>query len=160
VVVDTETVTVTPATTIRASALRSGSGGRVLVRAGQETTFAGAVSARGDSAGGFIEVSSKGGLSYQGSADATASRGKAGTLRLDPKNLVIANAPAGVFPQFDLIDPPPTGGGWFGIGVSVLSNGNVVVINPYDNFGGEDAGVVYLFDGLSGALISSLVGSH
>src|SRR5439155_23204996 len=61
---------------------------------------------------------------------------------------------------FDLIDPHPTAGGGFGTQVSVLRNGNVVVTNPNDNFGGGNAGAVYLFDGLSGALISSLVGSH
>src|SRR5262249_53725371 len=44
-------------------------------------------------------------------------------------------------------------------GLAVLSNGNVVVNNPYDDFGGTNAGAVYLFDGLTGALISDLVGS-
>src|SRR5262249_19549447 len=41
-----------------------------------------------------------------------------------------------------------------------LSNGNVVVTNPNDNLGGTNAGAVYLFNGLTGALIGSLVGSH
>ena len=46
-----------------------------------------------------------------GTANAAAPAGKGGTLLLDPKNLVIADAPAGVFPQFDLIDPHLTAGG-------------------------------------------------
>jgi hypothetical protein len=85
-----------------------------------------------------------------------------GTLLLDPKNIVISAAPAGLFPQFDLIDPHPTVGGLFafGTGVSVLANGNVVVTNPNDDFGGTNAGAVYLFDGVTGALLSSLVGSN
>ena len=47
-------------------------------------------------------------------ADAGAPSGQSGTLLLDPKNLTISAAPAGVFPQFDLIDPDPTAGGGFG----------------------------------------------
>jgi hypothetical protein len=161
-----DTVTVTPASTIRADALRGGGGGRVSVRADQTTEFDGTVSARGGpvgGSGGFIDLSGQGNLTYGGSADAGARFGKSGTLLLDPKNITISAAPAGVFPQFDLIDPHHTSGGEFGSqyqGVTVLANGNIVVTNPTDNFGGRNAGAVYLFDGLSGALISSLVGSH
>src|SRR5205823_4631919 len=78
----------------------------------------------------------------------------------DPKNIIISDAPVGIFPQFDLIDPHPTPGGGFGTKVSVLSNGNVVVTSPEDDFGSRRAGAVYLFEAFSGALISSLVGSH
>src|SRR5262249_53531128 len=85
---------------------------------------------------------------------------RTGTLLLDPKNIVISQAPVGVFPQFQLIDPHPTQVGGFGNGLRVLSTGNVVVVSPNDNFGGTSAGAVYLFDGLSGALLSSLVGSN
>ena len=112
-----QTVTVTSASTIRADAQQSGNGGRVSVWADQTTTFAGIVSARGGSgggAGGFIELSGQGNLSYAGSADAGARLGQNGTLLLDPKNITISAAPAGVFPQFDLIDPHPTAGGAFG----------------------------------------------
>ena len=42
-----QTVTVTPATTIQANALESGSGGQVMVGSDHKTTFDGAVSARG-----------------------------------------------------------------------------------------------------------------
>jgi hypothetical protein len=153
------TAMVTPATTIRADARRTGTGGRVTVRAGQNA-FAGVVSARGGSAGGVIDLSGTDGLNYQGSVDLAASKGKAGALLLDPKNLIIADAPASVFPQFDLLDPHLTATGGFGSEVFVLDSGNVVVSNPTDDFGGPNAGAVYLFDGLSGALISSLVGSH
>src|SRR5262249_34648232 len=41
----------------------------------------------------------------------------------------------------------------------VLSNGNLLVPNINDDFGGTHAGALYLFDGRTGALLSSLVGS-
>jgi hypothetical protein len=70
-VVNAQTLTVTPASTIRADAQQSGSGGRVSVRANQTIAFDGTVSARGGPAGGsggFIEVSGQGDLSYGASA--------------------------------------------------------------------------------------------
>jgi hypothetical protein len=157
------TVTVTPASTIRADAVHTGDGGRVSVWANQTTVFNGAVSARGGPAGGsggVIDLSGPGNLSYGGSADASARWGNSGMLLLDPKNITISDAPLGVFPQFDLLDPHPTTGGYFGAQVSVLASGNVVVTNPTDDFGGAGAGAAYLFDGLSGALISALVGTN
>jgi hypothetical protein len=157
-----QSVTATAATAIRANALGWGDGGRVVVWSDQDTQFDGSASARGGSAGGsggFIELSGEGSLTYGGSADASAPAGKAGTLLLDPKNLII-DASVGVFPQCDLVDPHPTAGGRFGTQLVVLNNGNVVVANPNDDFGGSSAGAVYVFDGLSGTLISSLVGSH
>jgi hypothetical protein len=162
-IVNAQTVTITEATGIRADARQRGDGGRVIVWSDQDTQFEGSTSARGGlegGAGGFIETSGKGSLTYGGTADAGAAAGAAGTLLLDPKNLIISAAPVGIFPQFNLIDPHPTAGGGFGTGITVLSNGNVVVTNPNDNFGGSRAGAVYLFDGLSGALLSSLVGSN
>src|SRR5947209_445323 len=54
-----------------------------------------------------------------------------GTVRLAPQDLVIADAPTGVFPQFDLINPGR--GGSFGADVETLSNGNLVVTDPTAN---------------------------
>jgi hypothetical protein len=138
-----------------------GDGGRVTLWSEQDTEFSGSISARGGvdgGSGGFIEVSGADSVTFAGTADAGAPGGRAGTVLLDPKNLVI-DASAGVFPQFNLIDPHPTLGSNFGDSVIVLGNGNVVVTNPHDNFGGTNAGAAYLFNGLTGALISSLVGS-
>jgi hypothetical protein len=156
-----QTLTVTTATALRADALRAGPGGRVIVWSDQDTHFDGSVSARGGPTGGdggFIEISGAANLEYGGMADTGAPAGKAGTMLLDPKNLVI-DAAAGVMPQFNFVDPHPTTGAFFGQFVNVLNSGNVVVGNPNDNFGGTNAGAVYLFDGLTGALLSSLVGS-
>jgi hypothetical protein len=156
------TVTVTPATTLRADAGSWGGGGRVAVWSEQATDFYGAASARGGRAGGpggLIEVSAKGTVTYGGSADAAAPAGRAGTLLLDPKDLVISNH-LGMLPQFSLINPHPTAGGRFGTRVQPLSTGNVVVTDPNDDLGGSRAGAAYLFDGGTGALLSSLVGSN
>ena len=58
------------------------------------------------------------------------------------------------------VDPDPAPGNHFGAAVVALSTGNVVVTSPYDNAGGTGAGAVYLFNGTTGALISTLIGSH
>ncbi len=58
------------------------------------------------------------------------------------------------------LDPNPSPGNQFGASVIPLSSGNVVVTSPFDDFGGADAGAVYLFNGSTGALISTLRGAH
>src|SRR5436190_2052825 len=60
----------------------------------------------------------------------------------------------------EFVDPHPTIGDNFGISVVPLSTGNVVVTAPNDDAGGKDAGAVYLFNGRTGELISTLTGSH
>ncbi len=57
------------------------------------------------------------------------------------------------------VDPNPAAGNQFGATVLPLTSGNVVVTSPGDDVGGTDAGAVYLFNGLTGALISTLRGS-
>ena len=74
--------------------------------------------------------------------------------------LNITNAPTGLFPQFDLVDPNPNVGGLFGTQVLYLPSGNIVVTDPGDDAGGANAGAVYLFNGTTGALISTITGSH
>ena len=58
------------------------------------------------------------------------------------------------------VDPDPAPGNHFGATVVTLSTGNVVITSPFDNAGGTGAGAVYLFNGTTGALISTLTGSH
>ena len=62
------------------------------------------------------------------------------------------------FPEF--IDPNPNPGNLFGQTVVPLSTGNVVITSPGDDAGGTNAGAVYLFNGATGALISTLTGSQ
>ena len=72
--------------------------------------------------------------------------------RLEDRTLLAA-----AFPEF--VDPNPNAGNQFGATVVVLSTGKVVITSPFDDAGGADAGAVYLFNGATGALISTLIGS-
>lgn len=55
----------------------------------------------------------------------------------------------------------PDGSGEFGHSFTVLPNGNIVVPDPgYDGGNGVDEGAVYLYNGTTGALISTLTGTQ
>ncbi len=72
--------------------------------------------------------------------------------------LAAPNSPAAAATQIDILGPP--GSGEFGYSVTVLPNGNIVVCDPYFDDGiNADVGAVYLYDGASGNLISTLTGS-
>ncbi|MDO8385581.1 MAG: filamentous hemagglutinin N-terminal domain-containing protein, partial [Polaromonas sp.] len=80
---------------IDASATRTGDGGKVVVWADGATGFYGALRAEGGAEagnGGFAEVSGKQTLAFDGSASLGAATGTAGTLLLDPLDIVIAAA--------------------------------------------------------------------
>ncbi len=62
-------------------------------------------------------------------------------------------------PLMEFLDPHPNPGNQFGHSVTPLSTGNVVITAPFDDAGGQDAGAVYLFNGSTGDLISTLTGS-
>ncbi|MCX5952201.1 MAG: YDG domain-containing protein [Cyanobacteria bacterium] len=84
--------TVDGASTVRADALAQGDGGTVVLWSEQQTSFAGTTSARGGPSGGdggFLEVSSKGGVGFSGAVDAAAPAGKAGSVLFDPNNIII-----------------------------------------------------------------------
>ncbi|MEM9538222.1 MAG: CHAT domain-containing protein [Cyanobacteria bacterium P01_E01_bin.42] len=79
-------------TRIRADALEQGDGGNIIIWSDELTAFAGKVSARGGEAegdGGFVEVSGKSSLIYEGEADLGSDRGDRGTLLLDPEDIII-----------------------------------------------------------------------
>lgn len=83
---------------IHADALEAGNGGQVVVWADGDTRFHGAISATGGAAGGnggFVEVSGKQQLGFDGAVDTSAQNGAMGTLLLDPNDLYIAAAPVG-----------------------------------------------------------------
>ena len=87
---------------IEADALSRGNGGKVIVWAKGLTNYEGVISAKGGAVsgnGGFVEVSGKERLSFDG--EATAAAGMPGSLLLDPLNLVVgqdiqASAIAGI----------------------------------------------------------------
>lgn len=89
-------VTVAEGAVLRADAHAArADGGRVIVWADDATRFQGKIFARagtGGGDGGFVEVSGKQWLDYRGTADLRAPAGRAGTLLLDPTDLVISNA--------------------------------------------------------------------
>jgi filamentous hemagglutinin family protein len=99
--------------TILADALNQGNGGRVIAWADIANTYLGNVSAKGGSVtgnGGFVEVSGKENLLFQGKVDTTAFNGIAGTLLLDPQDITISGVLSSsgvVVPQF-LLGTNPT----------------------------------------------------
>ncbi len=126
-------------------------GGTVVLWSEESTTNQGTIVAPG----GSVEVSSKGVLNHAGTVDV----GENGKLLLDPKNIVIAdNAVSGV-PQFELVNPTPNAGDLFGYTIVPLSTGNIVVTDPFDDSVASNAGAVYLYNGATGALISTLTGT-
>jgi filamentous hemagglutinin family protein len=135
-----------------------GDGGKVIIWSNEKTEHYGSISAcagQEQGNGGLIEISGKE-LCVGGTAIASAPNGINGNVLFDPKNIVV-NATTGVYPQYQLINP--------GSGNSIthaypLSSGNVVVVKPRDDFAATDAGAAYLFNGLTGALMSTLTGSQ
>lgn len=91
-----------PAATLDASATApAGDGGKVVVWADGATSFSGAIAAQGGSQGGNggnAEVSGKGSLSFNGTADLRAPNGVRGTLLLDPLDITINAGAAGANP--------------------------------------------------------------
>jgi filamentous hemagglutinin family protein len=80
---------------LKADAVQTGDGGKIVVWSDDWTAYRGALSARGGAGGGnggFAEVSG-GRLVFAGRANLGAPAGKAGTLLLDPTDITINNAP-------------------------------------------------------------------
>ncbi|GAB6850536.1 beta strand repeat-containing protein [Paraburkholderia kururiensis] len=137
-----------------ATTLTGGDGAHVTVWSDGTTNYFGQTRAGNDS---FVEVSSKRTLNLAG----TVSVGAGGQILYDPANIVIDASPTSSMFYLDLADPAAAAGNQHGSGgVTELSNGNIVVSSPQDNFGASTAGAVYLYDGRTGALISTLAGSH
>ena len=83
-----------PQAQINADAVESGEGGKVIVWSDQQTQMYGAISARGGAEGGnggFVETSSESKLDFQGEVDLRAPAGSAGTLLLDPSDVLISS---------------------------------------------------------------------
>jgi large exoprotein involved in heme utilization and adhesion len=79
---------------IKADAVTTGNGGKVVAWSDESTRYYGAISAKGrlrSGHGGNAEVSGVGFLDYAGTADLTAAHGNAGSLLLDPTNITISS---------------------------------------------------------------------
>ncbi len=93
---------------VRADALISGDGGRVIIWSEENTVFRGDVSAKGGPLrgdGGFVEVSG-GQLAYRGTVTTRALKGKPGTLLLDPGDVTINGVASN--PAYPTTPGPPT----------------------------------------------------
>ncbi len=91
-------VNISRGATVRADATRRGRGGRVTLLSKSLTTQSGILSAQGGPQGGdggWIEVSGGGQLNLAGQQITAAPLGRAGTLFIDPANLIIGNSGAG-----------------------------------------------------------------
>lgn len=90
-----QALAVTDATTVRADATGpDGDGGTIIFWADQRAAVLADITARpgsGSGKGGFVEVSSAGELKFAGTASTGIGERK-GTVLLDPKNIVVANA--------------------------------------------------------------------
>lgn len=77
------------------------------------------------------------------------------------RTLALCLLPASLhaLPFSEFTDPHPAKGNGFGFQVLPLVNGNVVISAPGDDTGGTNTGAIYLFNGATGALISTLRGS-
>jgi filamentous hemagglutinin family protein len=80
-------------TSIAANAISTGNGGRVIVWADNTTNFLGNITATGG-LGGFVEISGKENLIFNGTVDTRGINGL-GTLLLDPQNITIVDAETG-----------------------------------------------------------------
>ncbi|MBI3386843.1 MAG: filamentous hemagglutinin N-terminal domain-containing protein, partial [Deltaproteobacteria bacterium] len=81
-----------PNASIHADAVTNGDGGKVVVWSNDTTRYYGSISVRGGAQsgdGGFVEISGKHNLAFDGKVDTTAPHGKAGSLLLDPDNITI-----------------------------------------------------------------------
>ena len=160
---------------ITADALVSGNGGSVTFWGDGSLGFAGTATAKGGSGdptagiaaqgnGGRIEISAGATqpfIATTASINASATNGTAGTLLYDPKNITIATGGNTGLVYFELVDPnaADVANHTFGT-TTVLSTGNIVIAVSDDDFAASGAGAVYLFNGATGALISTLRGSQ
>lgn len=118
--------------TLRADATLNGDGGRIIVWSDTVTRFHGSISVRGGrdgGDGGFVEVSGKEFLTYQGMTDASAPKGRMGTLLLDPTDIFIRTGGTGftALNEVDEFSDPDSGDNAIDPSVIVGSGVDVVL---------------------------------
>ncbi|MGD1701889.1 CHAT domain-containing protein [Dapis sp. BLCC M229] len=80
---------------ISADAINNGDGGRVIIWSDGITDFGGNISAKGgefSGNGGFVEVSGKQQLIFDGNVNVSAALGNTGTILLDPENIILGGS--------------------------------------------------------------------
>ncbi|WP_241687844.1 filamentous hemagglutinin N-terminal domain-containing protein [Janthinobacterium sp. 17J80-10] len=92
---------------IRADAGTQGNGGKVIVWSDELTRAYGTISAKGGvqgGDGGFVEVSGKQRLNFDATVDISAPKGKAGSLLLDPRDIIVQGGTTGASGDSALIN--------------------------------------------------------
>ncbi|MGB3403856.1 MAG: CHAT domain-containing protein [Microcoleaceae cyanobacterium] len=124
---------------IFADAITSGDGGRVIIWSDENTRFQGNITAVGGSEignGGFVEISGKENLTFDGKVDVSAVNGLAGTILFDPKNIVIVDQGNDPIDQNDQFTENSGNGASFDVdqftdltGEVILEANNNIIIN-------------------------------
>ena len=151
-------------------------GGEIIVWSDNDTMALGTIMAKPGQVlgrGGFVEISSNGVLNY-GATIQTGVGSRAGTVLLDPKNIIIANAtfnPTAIImgrgmttPNIDM--PQLNFGGDFAANPSVSLDGNRMAVGWLNDIGfdglGNRAGAVYLYSftdaAFSGGVLEGIMG--
>ncbi len=132
------TTSVDAASTLRADGGETGNGGRIIVWSDVFTEFAGFNSARGGDQGGdggFVEVSGKYDLRYEGLTDTRAPNGEAGTLLLDPTDIVVSNG-SGATVDVTTIQ---TNLGFGNVTLTTAGAGAIISFDGTTSLGGSDS---------------------
>jgi filamentous hemagglutinin family protein len=109
---------------ITANATDNGNGGNVIVWSDGNTSFTGKIEAKGGingGDGGFVEVSGKENLIFNGTVNTTAINGNTGTLLLDPENVTIVNG-AGAIDDSQISDGQILAGDGVGVNYTISEN--------------------------------------
>ncbi|MGE0386612.1 MAG: filamentous hemagglutinin N-terminal domain-containing protein, partial [Gammaproteobacteria bacterium] len=158
-------------TLVRADATGDGDGGTAVLWSAGDTHFSGTITARGGMTGGdggLIEVSGRS-IYNLGRIDLSAVAGNGGTLVLDP--VLITIQAGSIINTTGFADPTNSEGSSFGSDFNCFAAGSITSCGsgadrilfyvPLDDVNGvADSGAVYLFDLQTGALVSSLIGTH
>jgi hypothetical protein len=139
---------------------RTAAGGTVTLAGGNVALVGATADASGRAGGGTVMVGpAVPDAGHDGTVLLSATDLRAAALRGGSDGQAIVSGAPGSVSGFHLVDPHPTRAGAFGFTITPLTNGNVVVTDPHDNFAAPDGGAVYLFQGQTGALLGNLVGS-
>lgn len=130
-VMNSRTTNVQKGSLLIANAKESGSGGSVVLWSDGDTMFLGDISAQGIDAGGFVEVSGRSRLGFDGTVSTMASSGTAGVLLLDPTDGIVSTATQDLGGSPFIINSTT-------LGASLGSN-NVVISTPST---GTDRGTI------------------
>ncbi|BAY50860.1 hypothetical protein NIES2134_115600 [Thermostichus vulcanus NIES-2134] len=164
---NTANLFVNSGTSLNADARSQGNGGTVINWANKSTHFYGQISARGGSLrgdGGFVEVSGKEYLNFQGTVNTTAANGNTGTLLLDPTDIYIDTSPSNSYigtdssiPGFLRFQAYPDSSSSSFLSVatllSALSSTNVIVTTAS---GASSPGDIYVLTPVSSSSTNSL----